>query len=526
MQSHRSRSLLVLVGSLILASCNRPIKSESSGISAVSSGQDLANGIYTIKSLHSDRCLDVPRSTTADDAVIWQYGCNGTDAQKWKVTQLGNGSVTITNVGNGKALDLKGAKEDGARLVQLPLDPKKISQHFSIEGNNGRLAIRSRDSNRVLDVLDFGTGDTVPIQQWGDAGSANQRWSFTKIDGSIPKPGTPTPPMPPLPPPPAPSGTELTIAGRQLLVGGVPFNVKSVCYNPVRKGQTHPAGLMFLNPSPADLAMLEKDFAMMREAGINTIRTYEAILDDRVLNLLLRYQLRVIVPVLNYYQASAARSTEIVSKLKGHPTTLIWEMGNEWNYNHLYGAEAGFSYDAAKNLVKTTAALVKNLDRSHPTATVYGELPPQALVNELGDIDIWGLNVYSGLTFGDRFSRWTALSGKPMYFGEFGADAINRQRIDVDSQALATQSLLKELVQNLSSLNPGNATIGGSIFEWNDEWWKDGKGSPAAQDVGGIAPGGGPYPDATFNEEYWGIVDIDRNPRPAYHRLKEAYSKY
>merc|ERR1712170_189084 len=80
--------------------------------------------------------------------------------------------------------------------------------------------------------------------------------------------------------------------------------------------------------------------------------------------------------------------------------------------------------------------------------------------------------------------------------------------------AYATKELTREIVERSSAT--GGDVLGGFLFEFNDEWWKDGAGSNWAHDVGGIAPGGGPYPDKTFNEEWWGIVDIDRNPRAAY----------
>merc|ERR1712096_467431 len=47
-------------------------------------------------------------------------------------------------------------------------------------------------------------------------------------------------------------------------------------------------------------------------------------------------------------------------------------------------------------------------------------------------------------------------------------------------------------------------------------WWKDIDGNPNKQDVGGAAPGAGPFPDGVFNEEYWGVVSIDGTTREAY----------
>jgi hypothetical protein len=140
------------------------------------------------------------------------------------------------------------------------------------------------------------------------------------------------------------------------------------------------------------------------------------------------------------------------------------------------------------------------------------------------DIDIWGINFYGGLSLDDVFESWPTAGDGPMFLGEYGADAYNANTamVDTAAQAEATRVLTQAIIDNYVTDDSGS-TVGGFIFEWSDEWWKDGGGSPDVQDVGGIAPGGGPHPDQTFNEEFWGIVDIDRNPRPAYDELKSLY---
>ena len=54
--------------------------------------------------------------------------------------------------------------------------------------------------------------------------------------------------------------------------------------------------------------------------------------------------------------------------------------------------------------------------------------------------------------------------------------------------------------------------IGSFVFQFTDGLWK--AGNPSKQDTGGSAPNsdGTPY-DGTANEEYWGIVDINRNKK-------------
>jgi hypothetical protein len=325
---------------------------------------------------------------------------------------------------------------------------------------------------------------------------------------------------------PVPERAYPALKGRQLIVNGRAFVMRAVCWNPVRLGQMHPEGLMFRSPSPQDLALIEQDFQMMQAMGVNTLRTYEAILDDRVLALVQKYQLHMIVPVFNYFATGMPEVAARVEKLRNHPGTLFWEIGNEWNYNLLYSADSGqaLTLDAVKSLIKQAISTVRSVDSRLPIATVHGELPSRELIAELSGVDLWGLNIYSGLGFGDRFQIWSSLTDKPMYLAEYGADAINRTVLDEASQAKAVLALTREIEENLAARAADKVSVGGAVFEWNDEWWKDGNGAPDQHDIGGIAPGSGPYPDMTFNEEWWGIVTIDRKARPVYDGLKGLWN--
>ena len=66
--------------------------------------------------------------------------------------------------------------------------------------------------------------------------------------------------------------------------------------------------------------------------------------------------------------------------------------------------------------------------------------------------------------------------------------------------------------------------IGGCIFELADEWWKaSGAGTSSSQhDVGGFV-NTGVYLDGTANEEWWGIVTVDRKTRKVYDALRTLY---
>jgi hypothetical protein len=235
--------------------------------------------------------------------------------------------------------------------------------------------------------------------------------------------------------------------------------------------------------------------------------------------------IRVIESVYPYGGVDASVVTERVRAVKDHPAVLYWALGNEWNYNGLY---VGLSVEASLARLNEVAALVRAEDPTRPITTIYGELPAPETIAAMPEIDLWGINAYRGLSFGDLFDTWRARSDKPMFIAEYGADAYNANLpgYDPESQALATAALTREILEQAADPVAGGAVLGGTLFEWSDEWWKDATGSLSAQDVGGIAPGGGPYPDQVFNEEWWGLVDIDRDPRPAFERLRAVFAEF
>lgn len=306
----------------------------------------------------------------------------------------------------------------------------------------------------------------------------------------------------------------IQVVGKQILVDGTPLHLKGVAWNPVPKGGAHPADLDFN-------AAVEEDAKLMRTMGINAVRTYEPITDKWVLDTLWSQGIWVVNSVYNWGGADADSAAAPVKETKDHPAILMWTIGNEWNYNGLY---VGSSFFDCVGRIRDVANVILEHDTSHPIASIFGDVGKlDEAVDSLPEIDIWGINAYRGISFGNLFQQYEGATSKPMFFGEYGADAFNAKISgeDQDAQAKATKELTEEILGQSSVLGRGSC-IGGFIFEFNDEWHKDNDGSKSRHDTGGTAPGGGPYPDMTFNEEWWGLVNIDRETRKAFDAYKNT----
>jgi len=281
--------------------------------------------------------------------------------------------------------------------------------------------------------------------------------------------------------------------------------MKAICWGPTNKGQYN---------NPDYYGNVNRDAELMKIAGINVVRTYGTLSDKRVLDTLWSHGIWAVPTVYSYGGSDPRDVIAHVNAVKDHPAILMWVIGNEWNYNGIY---SGLTLWESVRKLNDAAKFIKQNDNEHPVSTIFGEVPPAEVLKAMPDIDIWGLNSYRGISHGNLFDTFAKRSNLPFYLGEYGADAHNANGAFEDevSQGKATEQLTREINDRSAAI--GGDVLGGFLFEFNDEWWKDSTGKgPWVHDVGGIAPGGGPYPDMTFNEEFWGIVDIDRKPRVAF----------
>ncbi len=335
-------------------------------------------------------------------------------------------------------------------------------------------------------------------------------------------------------------------------------------------------------------AHYQQDLPLIQGMNANTVRVYSDMNSDpgvtkRILDECYRRGIMVIMTVANTkMDLDSKRYLYVVNVYKNHPAILMWALGNEWNSN-LYFAYSNIN--SAMMATNLAAQEIKAQDRNHPVSSVLGDqfntLPVickttdtcctasdgtnnvPVIVKEVSAVDIWGLNIYRGKTFGNLFAQWRNITTKPFYLSEFGIDsfASNDFKVincyqagnvigqeDQLTQATGDIGLWQELKKQLSTVNKNGQAVGGLIHEFNDELWKVGS---FIVGLGGLVDYDGPdniastadddtsyddynsegfyglgaQPDNVFNEEYFGVVDANRVPKPIYWQLKNFYAQ-
>lgn len=294
--------------------------------------------------------------------------------------------------------------------------------------------------------------------------------------------------------------------GGFLYRNGVKYLIKGIGWDPTRPGE-----LPWKRNGSQQV--IDDDFARIRKAGFNTIRTWELVTPD-VIAAAERHGLTILMgiwierdgafdnPVFRAQQL--AKVTKTVRMARDSGAVLGYLVMNEPKAEHVL-----------KEGLDTTRAFLRELAR-----TVHRE-DPQALVGisswpglEFMDepsLDLVAANLYAfrpkalletvGYEGMVRLWKEKIAGERPFIVSEYGV-SVAPTPPKLDGPGGATEEDQAKILPRLAEDALRGGAAGGAVFQWLDSWWKN-KRSRTEEFVH----------DASDPEEWFGLYAFDANPK-------------
>lgn len=360
--------------------------------------------------------------------------------------------------------------------------------------------------------------------------------------------------------------------GWRLLVNGEPFMVNGMNwdYFPIGTNYTY---VLWDEPDDFIKKALDYEMSLLQNMGVNAIRVYTGIQPKWIQYIYEKYGIYTMLnhsfgryglmldgEWVGYTEYSDQRVRNILlsevkqlaNEFKNTPGLLLYLLGNENNYGLFWGgAETedipdvdSVSANRARHMYKLfneASIAIKNIDPYHPVAICNGDLLfLDIIIEECRDVDIFGINVYRGISFTDLFDRVKKEYGKPVLLTEFGSDAFNAITMEEaqTEQAIYNLANWKEIYENAAGLRKAGNSLGGFTFQFSDGWWKYGQtfNLDVHDTIASWENAGYEFDHIhgknNMNEEWFGICakgPTDEHgfyplyPRAAYFAIKEAH---
>jgi GT2 family glycosyltransferase len=285
------------------------------------------------------------------------------------------------------------------------------------------------------------------------------------------------------------SGAPVVADGKFLRVDDSRFLIKGVTY-----GTFAPDASGYQFPP---LPQVTRDFGLMADLGINTVRTYTPPHAD-LLDEAARHGLRVMVGLpwsqhvafLDNYAMTHAIRRDIVAEVRAlgsHPAVAILALGNEI-------PPGVVRWHGRVSIERYLRELYEDAKAASPDSLfTYVNFPPTEFL-DLSFFDLYSINVYLHRERELRayLARLQHVAGqKPLLLAEAGADSI---REGESGQAEITSMHIRTAFEE--------GACGAIAFAWTDEWWRGG-----------------------YDVEDWafGLVDRQRTFKPAAAAVAAAF---
>jgi hypothetical protein len=361
--------------------------------------------------------------------------------------------------------------------------------------------------------------------------------------------------------------------GMKLVVNNEDFMINGMNWDYFPIGTNYSYSL-WKQPDDIIRAALDTEMSLLKNIGVNAVRQYTGVPAKWIKYIHEKYG---IYTMLNHafgryglsidgeYMTNTeyadprvrtlllAEAKQMAEDYKDTPGLLMYLLGNENNYGLSWeGAETedipigdeNFTVRAREmyKLFDEATVAMKKIDKSHPISICNGDLVfLDIIIEECPNIDIYGTNMYRGISFGDAFQKVRDEYKKPIMFTEFGADAFNNisKQEDQLPQAKYMVGNWKEIYENAAGLGKAENSIGGFTFQFSDGWWKFGQTDNLdIHDNNASWKNGGYQNDFedgknNMNEEWFGICAkgptnerglYELYPRAAYYALKKVHT--
>ncbi len=136
-------------------------------------------GVYEIVNQYTGECLDVVAAARNDGANLQAYPCNGTDAQTFTLTDMGNFEIELRALNSDKCVDVTAAEvKNGANVQQYSCNATnaQIWKMEVLDWSTLHIRLHAKNSQKCLD-LDIGSNN---VQQWTCSNTDNQLWRLRK----------------------------------------------------------------------------------------------------------------------------------------------------------------------------------------------------------------------------------------------------------------------------------------------------------------------------------------------------------
>ncbi|WP_373018609.1 glycoside hydrolase family 2 TIM barrel-domain containing protein, partial [Muriicola sp.] len=367
--------------------------------------------------------------------------------------------------------------------------------------------------------------------------------------------------------------------GMRLVVNGEDFMINGMNWDYIPIGTNTVNAEFWKQPDDIIRAGLDHEMSLLKNMNVNAIRQYTGVPARWIRYIYEKYGIYTMLnhsfgrygltldgvwtPITDYADPKTqefllSEVEALVRDYKNTPGLLMYLLGNENNYGLFWqGAETeDFPDDEGRiafigenrgrpmyKLMNEASKMIKSMDASHPVAICNGDvLFIDIVAEECKDVDIYGTNMYRGVSFGDAFQVVKEKLDMPIMFTEFGADAFNaiENQEDQKSQAYYMVGNWKDIYENAAGLGKAENSIGVFTFQFSDGWWKfgfdDRKNADVHDNNASWSNGGydSDYKEGenNMNEEWFGICAkgqtnprglYDLYPRAAYYALKEVH---